>query len=58
VLGLTDAAALLDPAQEGLAAGDQVVALGAQLLHDGEKIRPASLATQTAAVVERGGLLK
>ena len=58
VLGLTDAAALLDPAQESLVAGDQVVALGAQLLHDGEKIRPVSLATQTAAVVERGGLLK
>jgi RND family efflux transporter MFP subunit len=58
VLGLTDAAALLAPAQEGLATGDQVVALGAQLLHDGEKIRPVSLATQTAAVVQRGGLLK
>ena len=36
----------------------QVVALGAQLLHDGEKIRPVALATQTAAVVEHGGLLK
>jgi RND family efflux transporter MFP subunit len=58
VLGLTDAAALLDHTQNGLIAGDQVVALGAQLLHDGEKIRPVSLATQTAAVVERGGLLK
>lgn len=58
VLGLTDAAALLDHTQNGLIAGDQVVALGAQLLQDGEKIRPVSLATQTAAVVERGGLLK
>ncbi|MFK2904937.1 efflux RND transporter periplasmic adaptor subunit [Dyella ginsengisoli] len=58
VLGLTDAAALIAPTQNGLVAGDQVVALGAQLLHDGEKIRPVSLATETAAVVERGGLLK
>ena len=58
MLGLMDAAALLDHTQNGLIAGDQVVALGAQLLQDGEKIRPVSLATQTAAVVERGGLLK
>lgn len=58
VLGLTYDTARIESAAGGLTIGDQVVALGAQLLHNGEEIRPVPLATSTAAIVERGGLLK
>jgi len=58
VLGLSDDAARVDSVKGDLKAGDQVVALGAQLLHDGEEVKPAALAAHTAAIVERGGLLK
>jgi RND family efflux transporter, MFP subunit len=56
VLGLTDDTARVDGLDGELKAGTQVVALGAPLLHDGEEVRPSPLATQTAAIVERGGL--
>jgi len=58
VLGLTDDTARIKGAKGGLKTGNQVVALGAQLLHNGEEVRPIPLATNTAAIVERGGLLK
>jgi RND family efflux transporter MFP subunit len=56
VLGLADDAARVDGTHGDLKAGDQIVALGAQLLHDGENVRPTQVATQTAAIVEGGGL--
>lgn len=59
VLGLSDDAARVVGTNQGdLKVGDQVVALGAQLLHEGEEVKPAPLATRTAAIVEHGGLLK
>lgn len=58
MLGLSEDAARVDGVKDDLKAGDQVVALGAQLLHEGEEVKPESLATHTAAIVERGGLLK
>lgn len=58
VLGLTDDAARIEGTGGDLKIGDQVVALGAQLLHSGEAIRPRSLATRSAEIVQRGGLLK
>ncbi|MGN6579775.1 MAG: efflux RND transporter periplasmic adaptor subunit [Bordetella sp.] len=58
VLGLSDDAARVGSINDNLKAGDQVVALGAQLLHEGEEVKPVLLATHTAAIVERGGLLK
>lgn len=58
VLGLTDDTARIESVKGGLKTGDQVVALGAQLLHNGEEVHPVSLAASTAAIVERGGLLK
>lgn len=56
VLGLTDDTARVDGLDGELKAGTPVVALGAPLLHDGEKVRPSPVATQTAEIVERGGL--
>lgn len=58
VLGLSDDTARIESAVGNLKIGEQVVALGAQLLHNGEEIRPVPLATHTASIVERGGLLK
>lgn len=58
VLGLSDDAARIDSAKGDLKVGDRVVALGAQLLHEGEEVKPVPLATHTTAIVERGGLLK
>ncbi|TAL55280.1 efflux RND transporter periplasmic adaptor subunit [Pandoraea sp.] len=58
VLGLTDGTARIESTAGGLKIGDQVVALGAQLLHNGEEIRPIPLTTNTSAIVERGGLLQ
>lgn len=58
VLGLTEDSARIDAVNGDLKTGDKIVALGAQLLHDGEKVRPAPLATHAAAIVERGGLLQ
>lgn len=58
VLSLSDDAARVDSTKGDLKVGDQVVALGAQMLHDNEEVKPESLATYTAAIVERGGLLK
>ncbi|MDE2150018.1 MAG: efflux RND transporter periplasmic adaptor subunit [Gammaproteobacteria bacterium] len=58
VLGLTQDTARIAADHGDLKAGDRIAALGAQLLHDGELVRPASLATHAAAIVERGGLLQ
>lgn len=58
VIGLSNDAARVDSTKGGLKIGDQVVALGAQLLHEDEEVKPAPIATHTAAIVERGGLLK
>ncbi len=58
LLGLSDDIARIESATGGLKTGSQVVALGAQLLHNGEEIRPIPLTTNTAAIVERGGLLQ
>ncbi|TAM62644.1 MAG: efflux RND transporter periplasmic adaptor subunit [Rhodanobacter sp.] len=58
VLGLTDDAARIDGVDGSLKVGELVVALGAQLLHDEEAVRPVPLATHSSAIVERGGLLK
>jgi RND family efflux transporter MFP subunit len=56
VLGLTDDTARVDGLDGKLEVDTPVVALGAHLLHDGEKVRPSPVATQTAEIVERGGL--
>lgn len=56
VLGLTDDTARVEGLGDDLKVGNSVVALGAQLLHEGEKVRPAPIATQTAAIMGRGGL--
>jgi RND family efflux transporter MFP subunit len=56
VLGLTDDTARVDGLGGKLDVGTPVVALGAHLLHDGEKVKPSPVATQTAEIVERGGL--
>ena len=56
VLSLTDDTARVDGLDGKLEVGTPVVALGAPLLHDGEKVRPSNVATQTAEIVERGGL--
>lgn len=51
VTALSDDTATVDG---DLREGDEVVALGAQLLHDGEKVRVADQATTTAAVSREG----
>jgi RND family efflux transporter MFP subunit len=56
VLGLTDDTARVDGLDGELEVGTPVVALGAHWLHDGEKVKPSPVATQTAEIVERGGL--
>ena len=56
VLGLTDDIARVEGLDSDLKVGNPVVALGAQLLHEGEQVRPSSLATHAAAILERGGL--
>ncbi len=56
VLGLSDDTARIEGLSGDLKAGDPVVALGAQLLHEGEKVRATPLATNTAAIMDRGGL--
>jgi RND family efflux transporter MFP subunit len=56
VLGLADDTARVDGLDGKLKVGTSVVALGAHLLHDGEKVKPSPVATQTAEIVERGGL--
>jgi RND family efflux transporter MFP subunit len=56
VLGLADDTARVDGLDGKLEVGTPVVALGAHLLHDGEKVKPSPVATQTAEIVERGGL--
>ena len=52
VLGLSDDTARV---AGDLKAGDQVVSLGTQLLHEGDEVRLASTGTQTASVADRGG---
>lgn len=56
VLDLTEDSARLNGLDGDLKVGDEVVALGAQLLHNGERVRHTRLATNSAAIVERGGL--
>lgn len=58
VLGLTQDTARIAGVDDDLKTGDRIAALGAQLLHDGEKVRPAPLAMRAAVIVERGGMLK
>jgi RND family efflux transporter MFP subunit len=52
VLGLSDDTARVEG---DIKAGDQVVSLGAQLLHEGEQVRLATSDSQTASVADRGG---
>lgn len=58
VLGLTQDSARIASVDDDLKTGEKVAALGAELLHDGEQVRPAPLATHAATIVERGGLLQ